>query len=144
MICFVFAIILCVSAAPIPYKSFQDYQGTGKLIPVSPHATGFNTTAVPVSRTLEPSFVGKIIEEAISNALKVILSALVSGSCICTCFCTMKYVRNGCVCKKAWFYPKSMAEYRRRKNQTQDHQVYEMQVTTAQPLHSFSSSIASF
>ncbi|CAM4809395.1 unnamed protein product [Rotaria magnacalcarata] len=92
MICFVFAIILCVSAAPIPYKSFQDYQGTGKLIPVSPHATGFNTTAVP----------------------------------------------------KAWFYPKSMAEYRRRKNQTQDHQVYEMQVTTAQPLHSFSSSIASF
>ncbi|CAF3682690.1 unnamed protein product, partial [Rotaria socialis] len=70
MICFVFAIILCVSAAPIPYKSFQDYQGTGKLIPVSRHVTGFNTTAVPVSRVLEPSFMGKIIEEVISNALK--------------------------------------------------------------------------
>ena len=82
----------------IPYKSFEDYQGTAVSIPVSRDITGFNTTAVSGSGTLESSLTEKIIEEVISNAVKVIISTVVSGSYICTCFCSMKYVRNDCVC----------------------------------------------
>ncbi|CAF2033790.1 unnamed protein product [Rotaria magnacalcarata] len=52
-----------------------------------------------------------------SPGLKILLSVVSSTGVVCTYWCGMKWVHNGCVCKSSWFYPKSMNEYRRRKQE---------------------------
>ncbi|CAF1043531.1 unnamed protein product [Adineta ricciae] len=58
---------------------------------------------------------GHQTSEWVFKVVMLVVSVFCSGAFVCSCWCGIKCIRNGCSCKRAWFTPKSMDEYRRRK-----------------------------
>ncbi|CAF3662459.1 unnamed protein product, partial [Rotaria socialis] len=65
----------------------------------------------------------------ISSVLQLLFAAISSGGFVGTCWCSIKCLRNGCAFKRAWVTPKSVAEYKRRK-QIQNDQIVHYQPST--------------
>ncbi|CAF2167862.1 unnamed protein product [Rotaria magnacalcarata] len=126
----VLALIGCVHAQPIGFKSFGDYD-TASLVPLIPAGEMLylkETSSILISNEKSTTTQSKS-SHWISSVLQLLFAAISPGGFVGTCWCSIKCLRNGCEFKRAWVTPKSVAEYKRRK-QIQTDQIVHYQPST--------------
>ncbi|CAF2067251.1 unnamed protein product [Rotaria magnacalcarata] len=126
----VLALVGCVHSRPIGFKSFEDYD-TASLVPLIPAGEMLypkETSSILISNEKSTTTQSKS-SHWISSVLQLLVAAISSGGFVGTCWCSIKCLRNGCEFKRAWVTPKSVAEYKRRK-QIQNDQIVHYQPST--------------
>ncbi|CAF3385896.1 unnamed protein product [Rotaria sp. Silwood2] len=101
---------------PIVFKWYEDYASTEASPSNSPDKL---TTTTPIWKTLDAprksSFFSAGFPEWSSSGFHIAVSLVTSGGFVGGCWFGIKVIRAGGICKRSWFYPKSLSKYRRRR-----------------------------
>ncbi|CAF3950815.1 unnamed protein product, partial [Rotaria sp. Silwood1] len=117
MWCCVGVLVAASISDHIVFKSFEEYNST-LVTPSNPPAEATTTTAMwnTLATTSWSGFFPKGLYEWLSSRFNIVVSVVTSGGFVGSCWCGIKCIRNGCVFKRSWCYPKSLAEHRRRRD----------------------------
>ncbi|CAF2931776.1 unnamed protein product [Rotaria sp. Silwood2] len=112
-----FLTIASVVPQPIRFQSFEEFDSALAMSTAPVDKTTPSETMNPTTTAGKSTVLPKDVYQWLSSGFNVLISVVSSTGVVGTCWCGIKLVRNGCICKSTWFYPKSFAEYRRRQQE---------------------------
>ncbi len=89
---------------PLAFKSFKDLENVLVGSTMSSATLHLATTANPSTTAASVFILPKDIHGWWSFGFYLVVSVLSSGGLVCSGWCTIKFIRNGCKCKVSQYF----------------------------------------